>query len=160
MPNSLTFDETLPGDPSGRALAIGLWQDEIDKVLRPGLKAVQDTMPTLAAKAGEILAEVGASKGLLADGLALLKIDRKVDEQLLRLGKLKVTDCDKEKILALIAALVYEGSARAHVLRQLIMESLVQGGIPLHLAGEPKLGGSLQIQILDQSLELKFVRPA
>jgi hypothetical protein len=133
MPNSLTLDESIPGDRSGTALGIALRQDDIDKVLRPGLKAVHGTLPTLARKAGEILGDVDDPQNLVADGIALVKIDRKVDEQLLRQGKLKVTDCDKEKILALIAALVYEGSARAHFLRGVIMESLVRGGIPLRL---------------------------
>jgi len=161
MSESLTIDVPVPGDPSGSALGISLRQDDIDKVLRPGLSIVQGTMPTLAAKAEEILAEIDDPKNPSAGkGCVLVKVDRKVDEQLLGQRTLKVLDCDKEKILALVAALSYEGSTRARELRGIIMESLLKGGIPIRVEGEPKLGGSVHIRILDQSLELKRARPA
>jgi hypothetical protein len=162
MASSLTLVESVPGDPSGTALGIGLQQDDIDKLLRPGLKAVQNTMPTLAAKAAEILHEVDDPKNpLIATGSALITVGRKVDAQLLENGTLKVTDCDKEKIFALIGALEFEGSERARDLRGVIMEVLVSGGIPVRVRveGEPKLGASIHIDILEESLEVKLGRP-
>lgn len=161
MPTTLTLDKSVPGDPSGRALGIGFSREDAEKVLRRGLDIVEKTMPTLEATARGIIAELDDPKNpLAAKGSALIKIDRKVDEKLLSEGKLKVLDCDKEKILALLAALGYEGSERAQGLRDEIMGNLAKGGIPLRVEGEPKLGGSIQIRIFDQSLELRFVRPA
>lgn len=162
MSNSLTLDRPVPGDPSSRALGIGLRKQDVEEVLRPGLKIVQQALESLAANAGEILAEIDDSKNsLVAKGLVFVKVGRKVDEQLLKEGKLKVIDCDNEKILALIAALTYEGSERARELRGIIMENLVKGGIPLlQVEREPKVSGSIHIHILDQCLELKLQRPA
>lgn len=156
---AVTLDQPVPGDSSGRALGIGFRDDDFEKVLRPGLKTVQATMPSLADKAEEILQEVDHPATRL-DGLSLIKVDRKVDEKQLKRGKVKVIDCDKRKILALVAALGYEGSGLAGKLMAMILENLTKGGIPIKIDGEPKLGGSVFIRILDESLELRLVRPA
>jgi len=156
-----TLAVPVPGDPSGTALGFVLPRADADRILRPGMLIVQQTMPTLAAKGAEILAEIDDPQNLLGGGSHLLiRIDRAVDETLLRQGKLKVVGCDESKILALLAALGYEGSARAREIRHVMTTNLERGGIPFQVDGEPKLGSSIYIRIFDQSLELRFARPA
>lgn len=117
-------------------------------------------MPTLAAKSAEILAGIDDPRNQLKNNShVLIRINRAVDEKLLLRGKLRVVGCDESKILALLAALGYEGSTRAHELSKMLTAALVNGGVPFRVEGEAKLGSSIHLTILDQSLELKFVKP-
>jgi hypothetical protein len=161
MPKTTTLNVPVPGDPSGTALGIVLPRADADRILRPGMLTVQETMPTLAAKGAEILAEIDDPRNQLKNNShVLIRINRAVDEKLLLKGKLRVVGCDESKILALLAALGYEGSVRAHELSKMLTAALVNGGVPFRVEGEAKLGSSIHLMILDQSLELKFIRPS
>jgi hypothetical protein len=161
MPKTTTLNMPVPGDPSGTALGIVLPRADADGIIRPGMLTVRETMPTLATKGAEILAEIDDPRNQLKNYThVLIRINRVVDEKLLLKGKLRVVGCDEGKILALIAALGYEGSARAHELSKMITAAIVNGGVPFRVKGEAKLGGSIHLMIFDQSLELKFVTPS
>jgi hypothetical protein len=161
MLKTTTLNVPVPGDPSGRALGVVLPRQDVDRVLRPGMLTVQQTMPTLAATATDILAEIEAPGNQLGNNAGvLIRIDRSVDEELLLEGRLKVLGCDESKILALVAAFGYEGSARAHELSTTLGTALIKGGVPFRVDGEFRAGASIHLRIFDQSLEIKLVRPS
>ena len=111
---------------------------------------------SLAAKAAEVLADLDDPKNpLAAKRMAIVRIDREFDEELL-----KVTSCDKSKILALVAALLYLGSLKALRLLRIVVQTIKQGGIPLGMHESPKVNGSICIHIFDECLEVKLVKPA
>lgn len=157
---SITLNSELPNDPSGTALGVAFRDEDIQDLLRPGLQAIQTILPTLAEKAREILAELDDPNNPMAQtSMRVVKIDRTVSEKHLRRGEVKVLDCDKTKIFALFAGLHSSGSSKSITLAETILTSFAQGGIPIQVEGEPRIGGSIFFKIFDESLELKLIRP-
>jgi hypothetical protein len=157
----LTLDVPVTGDCTGTALGWLLSFRDVDELLLPGLAFVQDTIPTLGQATRELL-DVLTNRRMVvgAEECALIKIDRKLDAQSLCRGRLKVLDCDKGKILALIAALVSIRSERATELLLALVSSLATGGIRIRTRIEEQSDGAAQVhvEILDQSLEIKLTR--
>ncbi len=161
MLKKVISDQQLPDDPSGTAVGVALRVEDIDQILRPGLEIIQATMPTLADKTKEILEELeDLTKPLTQTSMRLVKIDRELSKKHLRKGELKVLNCDKRKVFALIGALLSTSSSRGSQLASEILENLTQSGIPIKVEGKPEIGGSIFIKIFDESVELKLIRPA
>lgn len=159
MTNAHALNERVPGDPTGSALGIGLLGSDIDEILRPGLRLVGEMMPRLASKADEVLAEVDSPDNPLRESdRRLIMINRLVSASDLERGEVVVLDCDARKVLALIVALQAQQSPRARELRDVVISAIVNGGIPLRIEGEPRIGGSIFFRIFDDSIEMTFAR--
>ena len=156
MTKALVLGTPVPGDPSGTALAIGMLNVDVDRVLRPGLRAVEATIPTLAAKAREVVAEIDSHKNPGAGtAMRFVRVDREVSVEDLRRGKLKVRGCDTSKIMVLTAALLSQGAGRARELLHIFLGAVMKGGIPVKLDEKPQIEGAVSIRVFNESIEIR-----
>src|SRR5215471_15216600 len=126
MPNSVTLDVNVPGDLTRTALGICLAREDIETVLRPGLRLVEQMMATLGPAVQEILAEIDsiANPGYGSDQ-RVIKINRRVSLSHLAQRRLVLLGCDTSKVLALICALHIVNTSRSRELLQTALEALI-----------------------------------
>ena len=155
-----TIDAPVPGDPTGTALGVAFPENGIATLVE-GLRAVEELTPSLAKKAQEIRSEIEDPKNpFVSSKMRLIRIGREVDKELLtKQRRVKVTNCDYQKVLALCGALLTMGPNGLDLLGK-VLEGLINGGIPIKVEGDPKTDKSVFIKLYNESLEIIPIRPA
>ena len=155
MARALTLDARVPGDLTRTALGICLATADIETVLRPGLRLVEQMMATLGPAVKESLAEIDsiANPGYGSDQ-RVIKINRRVSLSHLAQRRLVVLDCDSGKVLALVCAVTMINTPQSRELLLVFLDAFLKGGIPVKVEG-PEAGGSIFIRLFDQAVEIR-----